>query len=121
MEETLSPHQRDELYALFHLSVENQLKEVMLANLRRRRAEEAMRAMIDSENDSDSEEEMMELERLLRDMNKVASTGVRYILQNPGMDTFRPTEPLSPRKDTLFLLWPSKLVNKSFGKINLQL
>ena len=37
------------------------------------------------------------------------------ILQNPGMDTFRPTEPLSPGKDTLILLWPSKLV-----KINLQ-
>ena len=28
------------------------------------------------------------------------------ILQNPGMDTFRPTEPLSPWKDTLILLWP---------------
>ena len=36
------------------------------------------------------------------------------ILQNPGMDTFCPTEPLSPRKDTLILLWPSKLVKMSF-------
>ena len=43
------------------------------------------------------------------------------ILQNPGMDTFCPTEPLCPRKDTLILLWPSKLVKMSFfGKINLQ-
>jgi hypothetical protein len=33
-----------------------------------------MRAMIDSESDSDSEEEMMELKRLLRIMNKVASS-----------------------------------------------
>lgn len=74
MEETLSPHQRDDLFALFHLSVENQLREVMLTNLRRRRAEEAMAAMIDSESDSDSGEEMMDLERLLRDMNKVASS-----------------------------------------------
>ena len=48
------------------------------------------------------------------------------ILQNPGMDTFRPTEPLSPRKDTLILLWPSYLVKmsysdkmSSFGKIYL--
>ena len=47
--------------------------------------------------------------------------GVRYVLQNPGMDTFRPTEPLSPRKDTLILLRPSKLVKMSFfGKVNLQ-
>ena len=30
------------------------------------------------------------------------------ILQNPGMDTFRPTELLSPWKDTLILLCPSK-------------
>ena len=36
------------------------------------------------------------------------------ILRNPGMDTFRPTEPLSSRKDTLILLWPSKLVKMSF-------
>ena len=43
------------------------------------------------------------------------------ILQNPGMDTFRPTESLSPRKDTLILLWPSNLVKMSFfAKINLQ-
>ena len=43
------------------------------------------------------------------------------ILQNPEMDTFRPTEPLSPRKDTLILLWPSKLVKMSFfRKIYLQ-
>ena len=33
-----------------------------------------MAAMIDSESDSDSGEEMMDLERLLRDMNKVASS-----------------------------------------------
>ena len=43
------------------------------------------------------------------------------ILQNPGMDTFRPTEPLSPGMDTLILLWTSKLVKMSFfGKTNLQ-
>ena len=43
------------------------------------------------------------------------------ILQNPGMDTFCPTEPLSPGKDTQILLWPSKLVKMSFfGKVNLQ-
>ena len=43
------------------------------------------------------------------------------ILQNPGMDTYPPTEPLNPGKDALILLWPSKLVQMSFfGKINLQ-
>ena len=43
------------------------------------------------------------------------------ILQNPGMDTFRPTGPLSPRKDTLILLWPWTFVKMSFiGKIDLQ-
>ena len=31
------------------------------------------------------------------------------ILQNPGMDTFRPTEPLSPGMDTLILLWDIKI------------
>ena len=43
------------------------------------------------------------------------------ILQNPGMDTFCSTEPLSPGMDTLILLWTSKLVKMSlFGKTNLQ-
>ena len=43
------------------------------------------------------------------------------ILQNPGMDTFWPTEPLHPGKDTLILLKPSNLINISFfGKIYLQ-
>ena len=42
------------------------------------------------------------------------------ILQNPGTDTYSSTEPLNHRKDALILLWPSNLVNMSFGKINLQ-
>ena len=36
----------------------------------------------------------------------------------PGMDTFHHTEPLSPRKNTLTLLWPTKLVKcPSLGKL----
>ena len=42
------------------------------------------------------------------------------ILQNPGMDTFCPTEPVCPREDTLILL---KLQNQAkvsyFGSIEL--
>ena len=68
------------------------------------------------EGEEDSQEELGEDEGELG-MGRIRPA----ILQNPGMDTFRPTEPLCPGKDTLILLWPSKLVKMSFfGKINLQ-